>query len=158
MYIERQKTISNKSYDHFTILCLVIARERVASQSCTSPRKLPTECRTDTQASELPRRILSPANELVNVTRGGCDRCPLWIDVLCNEGHWPTEKCWWSSRLEACTSPQPARSLWVCVNAAMRTGSYQWTLASYQHHFMLQIYICKYWTWSHCDCLHECDS
>lgn len=27
--------------------------------------------------------ILSPANELVNVTRGGCDRCPLWAVPLC---------------------------------------------------------------------------
>lgn len=39
---------------------------------------------SDTQASELPLRILSPANELVSVTRGGCDRCPRRIDVLCS--------------------------------------------------------------------------
>lgn len=88
----------------------------------TSPGQLLPECWADTQASELPRRILSPANELVNVTRGGRDRCPPWIDVLCNEGHWPTEKCWWSSRLETRTS----HTVWEeSVNTTTRTGSYQ---------------------------------
>lgn len=41
-----------------------------------APSQLLTECEADTQASELPGRILSPANELVNVKRGGRDRCP----------------------------------------------------------------------------------
>lgn len=36
-------------------------------------------------------------------------------ELMCsaNEGHWPTEKCWWSSRLEALTSLRAARSLWT---------------------------------------------
>lgn len=42
------------------------------------------ESASDTQAPALPPRILGPANELVNVTRGGCDRCPRRIDVLCS--------------------------------------------------------------------------
>lgn len=98
----------------------------VVSYMSTSASQLLTECQTDIQASELPRRILSPANELVNVTRGSCDRCPCWIDVLCKEGHWPTEKRWWSSRLETCTfHPQDS------VNTAMRTGLYQWAVTWY---------------------------
>lgn len=45
-------------------------------QMSAAPSQLLTECEADTQPSELPGRILSPANELVNVKRGGRDRCP----------------------------------------------------------------------------------
>lgn len=90
----KKKTWTRRGRKHNFIILFV----PIVSYMCKSPSQLFTEWRSDMQASELPRHILSPANELVNGTRGGCDRCPLWIDVLCNEGHWPTEKCWWSSQ------------------------------------------------------------
>lgn len=107
-----KKEIQMNTWCHFYYQGPLIVPVRVVSYMSTSPSQLLTECQADIQASELPRRILSPANELVNVTRGSCDRCPCWIDVLCKEGHWPTEKRWWSSRLETCTFH---RTLWALL-------------------------------------------
>lgn len=73
--VDRHKPTINQI--NFFCISFNLSIVRVVSERSTFPSRLLAGRRTDTQASELPRRILSPANELVNVTRGGCDRCPL---------------------------------------------------------------------------------